>query len=34
MTNNSGWQNRLGTVRAVALVVLVVLICVVWFIRH
>ncbi len=34
MTNNSGWQNRLGTVRAVALIVLLVVIGVVWFIRH
>jgi hypothetical protein len=34
MTSNSDWQNRLGTVRATALAVLLVVIGIVWFIRH
>jgi hypothetical protein len=34
MRGNSDWQNRMGTVRAAALVVLLVVIGVVWFIRH
>jgi hypothetical protein len=34
MKSNSYWQNRLGTVRAAALGVFVVVIGVVWFIRH
>jgi hypothetical protein len=34
MTSNSDWQNRLGTIRAAALGVVLVVIGVVWFIRH
>jgi hypothetical protein len=34
MKSNSDWQNRLGTIRATALTVLVVVIGIVWFIRH
>ncbi len=34
MNGNSNWQNRLGTVRATALGVLLLVIGIVWFIRH
>jgi hypothetical protein len=34
MNGNSNWQNRLGTVRATALVVFLVVIGVLWFIRR
>jgi hypothetical protein len=34
MNNNSDWQNRLGTIRVAALGVAVVVVGIVWFIRH
>jgi hypothetical protein len=30
----SEWQNRLGTIRVVALAVLLVVIGIIWFVRH
>jgi hypothetical protein len=34
MDGNSSWQNRLGTVRTVALVVLLVIVGIAWYIRR
>jgi hypothetical protein len=32
--SNSDWQNRLGTIRGVALGVMVVVVGIIWFVRH
>jgi hypothetical protein len=34
MKTNSEWQNRLGTIRVAALVAMVVIIGVIWYVRH
>jgi hypothetical protein len=34
MKSNSDWQNRLGTIRVAALGAMVVIIGVIWFVRH
>jgi len=34
MRSNSDWQNRLGTIRVAALGVMVVIIGVIWYVRH
>jgi len=34
MRSNSEWQNRLGTIRVAALGVMVVVIGVIWYVRH
>jgi hypothetical protein len=34
MRSNSDWQNRLGTIRGVALGVVLVVIGVIWYVRH
>jgi hypothetical protein len=34
MRNNSDWQNRLGTIRVAALGVMVVVMGVIWYVRH
>ena len=34
MKSNSDWQNRLGTIRAAALGIMVVIIGVIWYVRH
>jgi hypothetical protein len=34
MKSNSDWQNRLGTIRVAALGVMVVIMGVIWYVRH
>jgi hypothetical protein len=34
MRSNGDWQNRLGTIRVAALGVMVVIIGVIWYVRH
>jgi hypothetical protein len=34
MKSNSDWQNRLGTIRVAVLGVMVVIIGVIWYVRH
>ena len=34
MKGNSDWQNRLGTIRAVALGVMVLAAGIIWYVRH
>jgi hypothetical protein len=34
MSNNSDWQNHLGTIRGIALGVVILVLGVLWFVRH